>query len=194
MAIVLDGTANTVTPLNGALGGTTPSTVAATTVVASSTIKGATTIAVGNATPSASGAGITFPATQSASTDANTLDDYEEGTISGMTVTGGTSGSMNLNSIAGKYVKVGDMVAVNIYLRQATTTATGTYMLINNALPFTPAGNPFYVYSANFNFYFGASYPCIGIGTVSGLYIQINPTTITNGQEMSASIVYKINN
>lgn len=31
MAIVLDGTANTVTPLNGALGGTTPSTVAATT-------------------------------------------------------------------------------------------------------------------------------------------------------------------
>jgi hypothetical protein len=32
MAIVLDGTANTVTPLNGALGGTTPSTVAATSV------------------------------------------------------------------------------------------------------------------------------------------------------------------
>ena len=32
MAIVLDGTANTVTPLNGALGGTTPSTVVATSV------------------------------------------------------------------------------------------------------------------------------------------------------------------
>jgi len=37
-------------------------------------------LGVGNATPSTSGAGITFPATQSASTDANTLDDYEEGT------------------------------------------------------------------------------------------------------------------
>ena len=35
-----------------------------------------TTIGVGNATPSTSGAGITFPATQSASSDANTLDDY----------------------------------------------------------------------------------------------------------------------
>jgi hypothetical protein len=35
---------------------------------------------VGAATPSTSGAGITFPATQSASTNANTLDDYEEGT------------------------------------------------------------------------------------------------------------------
>ncbi len=33
----------------------------------------ATTIGVGGATPSTSGAGITFPATQSASTDANTL-------------------------------------------------------------------------------------------------------------------------
>jgi hypothetical protein len=32
MPIVLDGTANTVTPLNGALGATTPSTVVATTI------------------------------------------------------------------------------------------------------------------------------------------------------------------
>ena len=54
--------------------------VAGTTADFSSTIKGGATISVGGATPSASGAGITFPATQSASTDANTLDDYEEGT------------------------------------------------------------------------------------------------------------------
>jgi hypothetical protein len=38
-------------------------------------------VSVGNATPSTSGAGITFPATQSASSNANTLDDYEEGTF-----------------------------------------------------------------------------------------------------------------
>ena len=38
----------------------------------------ATTIGVGGATPAASGSGISFPATQSASSDANTLDDYEE--------------------------------------------------------------------------------------------------------------------
>ena len=38
------------------------------------------TAGVGGATAAASGAGITFPATQSASSDANTLDDYEEGT------------------------------------------------------------------------------------------------------------------
>ena len=61
MAIVLDGT-NGVTTNSG-------------------TLISATTIGVGGATPSTSGAGITFPATQSASTDANTLDDYEEGTF-----------------------------------------------------------------------------------------------------------------
>lgn len=43
MAIVLDGTTNTVTPLNGALGATTPSTVAATSVTASTGIVGTTT-------------------------------------------------------------------------------------------------------------------------------------------------------
>jgi hypothetical protein len=37
-------------------------------------------IGIGGATPTASGTGITFPATASASTNANTLDDYEEGT------------------------------------------------------------------------------------------------------------------
>ena len=37
-------------------------------------------ISVGSATPTTSGTGITFPATQSASINANTLDDYEEGT------------------------------------------------------------------------------------------------------------------
>jgi hypothetical protein len=36
-------------------------------------------IAVGGATPTTNGSGITFPATQSASSDVNTLDDYEEG-------------------------------------------------------------------------------------------------------------------
>jgi hypothetical protein len=132
MAIVLDGTANTVTPLNGALGGTTPSTVAATTVVASSTIKGATTIAVGNATPSASGAGITFPATQSASTDANTLDDYEEGTWTPTQGSGVTrSGSL---AIGGTYTKIGRVVYVKGYLG-ATVSVTSVGELVSG-LPF----------------------------------------------------------
>jgi hypothetical protein len=52
---------------------------AAVTVDSGQRTKFPTTIGVGGATPSTSGAGITFPATQSASSNVNTLDDYEEG-------------------------------------------------------------------------------------------------------------------
>jgi len=137
MSIVLDGTANTVTPLNGALGATTPSTVVATTVVASSTIKGATTIAVGNATPSASGAGITFPATQSASTDANTLDDYEEGTFTA-TLTGGTTNPTTPVTATAAYTKIGNVVNFKISFEAVNTTGASGQIIITG-LPFTPA-------------------------------------------------------
>jgi len=49
--------------------------------------------------------GITFPATQSASTDANTLDDYEEGTW-----TPSVGGTATYTSQVGRYTKVGRLV------------------------------------------------------------------------------------
>jgi hypothetical protein len=92
MAIVLDGTSGLTTN--------------------SGTVISASTIGVGGATPSTSGSGITFPATQSASSNANTLDDYEEGTWTGALSTG--YGSMaNLNSfVQGTYTKIGTLVYV----------------------------------------------------------------------------------
>ena len=73
------------------------------------TVKAATTIGVGAATPSSSGAGITFPATQSASTDVNTLDDYEEGT---WTPTDNSGAGLTLTVNYAKYVKIGKSVTV----------------------------------------------------------------------------------
>ena len=153
MAIVLDGTTNTVTPLNGALGGTTPSTVVATTVVASSTIKGATTIAVGNATPSASGAGITFPATQSASTDANTLDDYEEGTW-----TPSLGGNTTYTAQDATYTKVGRLVTVTCDL-QINVKGTGSSTDLSG-LPYAATGG---VYANGSVSYFNA----LAVNTIS---------------------------
>jgi hypothetical protein len=125
--------------INGTVGATTPTTGSFTTGVFSSTIKGATTIGVGGATPAASGAGITFPATQSASSDANTLDDYEEGTftptISGRTVAGlGT-----YTTQIGRYTKIGRIVHVMGSVVQTAHTGTGNMAL--TALPFTSANN-----------------------------------------------------
>jgi len=72
-------------------------------------VQAVTTISVGNATPSASGAGITFPATQSASSDANTLDDYDEYTAASSACT------LALTvSVVWKLTKVGKIVTLTL--------------------------------------------------------------------------------
>jgi hypothetical protein len=73
------------------------------------------TIGVGGATPAASGAGITFPATASASSDANTLDDYEEGTFTPvLTGVGGSAGSYAAVQADGNYTKIGNLVVASV--------------------------------------------------------------------------------
>ena len=113
MAITLDGTAGITTP---------PVTVT-------------NVISVGGATPSSSGAGVTFPSTQSASTDANTLDDYRESTFTpaftGLTVVSGTP------AYTGFYTKIGRLVYVVIRIQGgASTTSVGNTTYCNN-LPFS---------------------------------------------------------
>lgn len=88
-----------------------------------------TTIGVGAATASASGSGITFPATQSASSDANTLDDYEEGTFTaGIAFGGGTTG-ITYGSTASSYTKIGNRAFLNIRIvlsSKGTSTGSAT--------------------------------------------------------------------
>jgi len=97
----------------------------------------ATTMGVGGATPSGSGSGITFPASQSASSDANTLDDYEEGTFSPAPTP--SSGSFTSVSSSGRYTKIGRQVTVSVSISITTVgTASGT---INFTIPFSTDGN-----------------------------------------------------
>ena len=92
-----------------------------------------TTIGVGNATPSTSGAGITFPANASASSNANTLDDYEEGTFTPSMSP--TTGSWTTSSTTGQYVKVGRTVTVFMSLT-ITTVGTGSGFIAIGNYPF----------------------------------------------------------
>jgi hypothetical protein len=112
--------------INGTVGATTATTGKFTTVQA------ATTMGVGGTTPSASGAGISFPATQSASTDANTLDDYEEGTW-----TPSVGGTATYTTQAGRYTKIGNIVyiqgQINILLLLTGSAST------LSGLPFSAA-------------------------------------------------------
>ncbi len=86
-------------------------------------IQSKTTISVGDATPSSSGAGITFPATQSASSDANTLDDYEEGNWTptvAATTTNPTVSSYPTR--IGRYVKIGKKLILKDQIYQDLNT------------------------------------------------------------------------
>jgi hypothetical protein len=94
-----------------------------------------TTIGVGGATPSTSGAGITFPATSSASSDANTLDDYEEGTFTPTLQGGTTAGTTTYLVQEGTYTKVGRQVTVSLYINASAATGTGGIFI--GGLPFS---------------------------------------------------------
>jgi hypothetical protein len=99
------------------------------------------TIGVGGATPAASGAGITFPATQSASSDANTLDDYEEGTWTPTISSDGTLPTVtSYANRSGVYTKVGNIVTCTCTVRASISSAgTGTPRI--SGLPFGSSGN-----------------------------------------------------
>jgi hypothetical protein len=83
--------------------------------------------------------GIQFPATQSASADANTLDDYEEGTFTPSW--GGETSAPTVTYIVqqGYYTKIGNIVNVIIGLVNSTKSG-GSGNLTITGLPFAPGG------------------------------------------------------
>ena len=89
--------------------------------------------------------GIRFPATQSASTNINTLDDYEEGFFSVQLRFGGNNTGYTFYGNAGvfgKYTKIGDVVCVTIMvgiLSKAAGASTGAATI--TGLPFTSASS-----------------------------------------------------
>jgi hypothetical protein len=86
------------------------------------------------ATPS-SGTGIAFPATQSASSNANTLDDYEEGTYTPTAIGNSSAGTTTYTgSPVGAYTKIGRQVTAKAGLTYSAMTGTGELVL---NLPFT---------------------------------------------------------
>jgi hypothetical protein len=91
-------------------------------------------LGLGTETPS-SGMGIKFPVTQSASTDANTLDDYEEGTWTPTAYGASTAGTTTYTTQEGSYVKVGKEVTVALSLNVSNATGTGSMRI--GGLPFT---------------------------------------------------------
>lgn len=80
---------------------------------------------------------VKFPATQNPSSNANTLDDYEEGTWTPtITYASGSIGAVTVNSA--NYTKIGNRVLFDISAQIVTATGSG---LLRVTLPVTPVSS-----------------------------------------------------
>jgi hypothetical protein len=91
----------------------------------------------GGAVPQ-SGTGITFPATISGSSNANTLDDYEEGTWS-PTVTSGTGSFTTVSFLSGVYTKIGNIITCSGKVVITSAGTAGGNIIVT--LPSTATGS-----------------------------------------------------
>lgn len=139
-------------------------TVVGTTATQTLTNKTLTAAVLGGTT-NVSGGQLQFPASQSASADANTLDDYEEGTFT-PTLGDGTN-NFTLSTAAGFYTKNGRVVHVSIFCTWTSIGSAGGGQLLIAGLPFTSNS--------------GANYrAAVAVGYFAGL-----DTTATLNQIMS---------
>ena len=109
---------------------------------------GAPILCLSGGNTSATGTGIAFPATQSASTDANTLDDYEEGTWTPAMSATGSAPTVSYNYRSGVYRKIGSMVYVQFGMNIASRTG-GSGEIAITGLPFTSISRGSYQEPAN---------------------------------------------
>jgi hypothetical protein len=108
---------------------------------------------------------IKFPATQNASADANTLDDYEEGTWTPGTSFGGAAAGITYSSRSGTYTRVGRQVTCWMYFAMSSKgSSTGAARV---------TGLPFTISTSN------ATYGIVGAAECA------NTTAITGGLQLS---------
>lgn len=147
--------------------------------------------------------GITFPATQVAATDANTLDDYEEGTWTPAITFGGGSTGITYSTQLGFYTKIGNIVTVQFRVNLSSKgSSTGSVVL--GGLPFTVGGTYALNYvihdnTAGFNAGFGM-YWSMENGNTSGNLRQIGTngsaaldnTNFNNNTFLSGILTYRV--
>jgi len=154
---------------------------------------GAPILCLSGGNTSATGTGIAFPATQSASSDANTLDDYEEGTFT-PTISGGFSvAPTSYTWQLGRYTKIGRLVYFEIDLDPNGATGNATQIQFSG-LPFTSAAAPYggavVSYNAGFNTNAGDTY--IVVNSSTRIDINVNDGTGRNGNAAGVNINTRI--
>jgi hypothetical protein len=150
--------------------------------------------------------GINFPATQVASSDANTLDDYEEGSWT-PNLSGSSGGVYTMGGVnAGRYIRIGRMVWATATLQWTGRTTAFSGNLWVTGLPFTSTGNrasgsmgaisyglSFTAGYGEWNYLIDPGYTSVYIiqNSTTGSGYSHSPNVDTTGLVYSLSIVYE---
>lgn len=120
--------------------------------------------------------GVSFPALQVLSADQNTLDDYEEGTWTGLFSSDGGTITTDATLRTGKYVKIGKQVTVTGYFKIASVSSptgdlyiTGLPFVVENSNASSGAGS-----IKGLSFAATATTSLVGGGGINTSYIIIN--------------------
>lgn len=142
---------------------------------------------------------IKFPATQNASADANTLDDYEEGSWTPTVAFSSSNGDMAYTVQSGSYTKIGRLVHVRFRVSVTETTASGDITV--GGLPFN-AGQDFYInlVPKNMTSITGSLVGVISSGTAfinvyqsgTGDYTSITETSTATNSTIAGSFSYYV--
>jgi hypothetical protein len=139
------------------------------------------------------GGQVPFPAAQNASSDANTLDDYEEGVFTPTIYCSTTAGTTTYGTPrSGKYTKIGNMVNFSIEL--TWTNQTGTGNMIVGGLPFSSSAHNYTVDISRFDLAMGTGYMHLsGIlrNTTITLYVSHATGTIALAKDTAATLYIK---
>lgn len=140
-----------------------------------------------------SGTGITFPATQNASSNANTLDDYERGNWT-PTMVGSGGGSTTPTQAIGTYTKIGNTVRAYCYIVFPPGTLSGTLTL--QGFPFAAAEYE----GACVTYWNGFSSAFVNMSvymidaTTNGTIVKANAASTTMNSSLNASDLGGISN
>ncbi len=143
-----------------------------------------------------------FPATQNASIDANTLDDYEEGTFTPVLSFDGNSTGITYNAQVGAYTKIGNKVTVMMVISLTSKGVQAGGCRIQN-LPFTNGSGTTIVpsiLSANVTFanqisgYIanGANYIVVREMEEGGTVNYITNGNISNSSSFNVTVTYTV--
>jgi hypothetical protein len=156
-SVVISGnTSGTITLDAPAVAGTTTLTLPATSG----------TVVTKDTNGIASVNGIQFPATQSPSANANTLDDYEEGTWTPTFSSTGATFTYNTNTFA-SYTKVGNIVNISAYINLLSVSGTTSNAVFLAGFPFAAKNGS--SFSGSFGVEQFSSRPSLFIDSGTGL-------------------------